>query len=257
MRTETGMRTRVIAAIALLFLPPNIARAQRSPQRDLAMPSYRTGLEYMRSESWDKAAEAFRKAIDTDPTFDMAFYALGKTNMSRRRYAEAVKALEKCRDLYQGRVGRQFANQLDAQRYRNDRLLELDELIREYRQRQQSIQGAETLRQLEERRRRLQDNLERGNNISIDASVPSFVSIALGSAYFRSGRLAEAEKEYKATIEADSRVGEAHSNLAALYLQTGRIEEAERAVKAAEKTGFRVNPVLKEDIAARKKAGSN
>ena len=49
---------------------------------------------------------------------------------------------------------------------------------------------------------------------------------------------------------------EAYSNLAVVYLQTGRFDEAERAVKSAEKVGFKVNPMLKEDIAAKKKAGS-
>ena len=69
------------------------------------------------------------------------------------------------------------------------------------------------------------------------------------------GRFPEAEREYKATIAADPKTGEAYSNLAVVYLQTGRFDEAERAVKSAEKVGFKVNPMLKEDIAAKKKAG--
>jgi Flp pilus assembly protein TadD len=68
------------------------------------------------------------------------------------------------------------------------------------------------------------------------------------------GRLADAEREYKATIAADPKTGEAYSNLAVVYLETGRFEEAERAVKAAEKAGFKVNPMLKDDIAAKKKS---
>ena len=84
--------------------------------------------------------------------------------------------------------------------------------------------------------------------MSISSSVPPFVSLALGSAYFRTGRMPEAEKEYKAAIDADAKMGEAHSNLAALYLQTGRIDEAEKSVKAAEKAGFKVNPALKDEI---------
>ena len=59
-------------------------------------------------------------------------------------------------------------------------------------------------------------------------SVPSFVSLALGSAFFRLGRLADAEREYKATIAADPKTGEAHSNLAVVYLQTGRFDDAEK-----------------------------
>ena len=89
--------------------------------------------------------------------------------------------------------------------------------------------------------------------MSLDTSVPSYVSLALGSAFFRLGRLADAEREYKATVAADPKTGEAYSNLAVVYLQTGRFDEAEKAVKAAEKTGFKVNPMLKDDIATRKK----
>jgi Flp pilus assembly protein TadD len=94
--------------------------------------------------------------------------------------------------------------------------------------------------------------------MSLSSPVAPFVSLALGSAYFRSERFADAEREYKAAAAADPKAGEAHNNLAALYLQTGRIDEAEKEVKAAEKTGFKVNPLLKDDVAkAKKKAGSD
>jgi len=46
----------------------------------------------------------------------------------------------------------------------------------------------------------------------------------------------------------NSKLGEAHNNLAVLYMQTGRKAEAEEAVKAAERARFRVHPQLKEDI---------
>jgi tetratricopeptide (TPR) repeat protein len=48
--------------------------------------------------------------------------------------------------------------------------------------------------------------------------------------------------------EVNSKLGEAHNNLAVVYLQTGRVAEAEAAIKTAEKAGFRVNPQLKDDI---------
>ena len=82
--------------------------------------------------------------------------------------------------------------------------------------------------------------------------VPTFVSLALGSAYFREARFIEAEREYRATVLADPKAGEAWNNLAALYLMTGRGEEAERAVASAEKVGYAVNPALKADIRKRK-----
>ena len=49
-------------------------------------------------------------------------------------------------------------------------------------------------------------------------------------------------------MSVNSRLGEAHNNLAVLYMQRGRKADAEAAVKAAERARFRVHPQLKEDI---------
>lgn len=252
------MRIRLACLMALIGVSAHLSAAQpqRNQNRSRAMGPYRIGLEEMRSEQWEKAAADFHNALDIDPTFEMAYYALGRSLMPQKKYAEAVTALAKCRDLYTEQAGRQFSNQQDAQQYRRERLTELDEAIRQYQQGPQTAQTSESIRQLTENRRLLQENLQRGTNISIEMSVPSFVSMALGSAYFRLGRLADAEREYKAAVAADPKTGEAYSNLAVVYLQTGRFDDAEKAVKSAEKTGFKVNPMLKDDIASRKKAGS-
>jgi predicted Zn-dependent protease len=99
----------------------------------------------------------------------------------------------------------------------------------------------------------LQETINRGTNLAIENTVPPYVSLSLGSALFRSGRLTDAEREYKAAIAADPKSGEAFSNLAVVYLETGRIDEADKAVKAAERVGFKVHPGLKDDISKRKK----
>ncbi len=90
------------------------------------------------------------------------------------------------------------------------------------------------------------------DSMSITSPVPPFVTVALGSAYFRAERFADAEREYRAAIAADPKLGEAHNNLAVAYLMTGRYAEAEQEVKAAEKAGFKVNPRLKDDIKNRR-----
>jgi tetratricopeptide (TPR) repeat protein len=227
---------------------------QRNQSRGRAMPAYKLGLEELRAERWDKAAESFQRAIDIDPEFEMAYYALGRATMPQKKYADAVAALSRCRDLYVSAASKSFSNQQEAQQYRRERLTELDEIIRGYQSATPNAQTSEAVRQLTERRRQLQENLQRGTDVSIEGSVPSFVSLALGSAFFRLGRLADAEREYKAAVAADPKTGEAYSNLAVVYLETARLDEAEKAVKAAEKVGFKVNPMLKEDIAAKKKA---
>jgi Flp pilus assembly protein TadD len=84
--------------------------------------------------------------------------------------------------------------------------------------------------------------------------TPAEVSLALGSAYFRSGEIMSAEREWKAAVAVNSRLGEAHNNLAALYAMTGRKEEAQESVKQAERSGYQVNPRLKSDIQALKES---
>jgi tetratricopeptide (TPR) repeat protein len=252
------MRIRVEPLVAVALLVSGLATAQTvqtNQARGRAMPQYKLGLEDLRAERWEKAAESFQRAIDIDPTFEMALYALGRATMPQKKYAEAVAALTRCRDLYSEQAGRQFSNQQDLQQYRRERLTELDELVRQLQSGPQTVQSSESLRQLTERRRQIQESLQHGTDVSIEMAVPSYVSLALGSAFFRLGRLADAEREYKATIAADPKTGEAYSNLAVVYLQTGRFDDAEKAVKSAEKIGFKVNPNLKEDIASRKKAG--
>ena len=60
--------------------------------------------------------------------------------------------------------------------------------------------------------------------------------------------MADAEREYRETLTADPKLGEAHNNLAVVCLLTGRFPEADVEIKAAEKAGFKVNPQLKEDV---------
>lgn len=250
------MQTRpVLSIVAAALLTAATLEAQSDTLRSRAMPPYRVGLENLRAEQWDKAERAFQNAIDIDTTFEMAYYGLGRSLLPQKRYADSVVAFSKCRDLYQAQSGRQFSNAQEAQRYRRDRILEVDENLRSLQTGPQSQRVQDQIRQLQIYRLTLQDAIQRGSNMTLGgaAIVPAFVSLSLGSALFRLGRLADAEREYKAAVEADPKVGEAHSNLAALYLETGRIREAEAAVKAAEKVGFKVNPMLKDDIAARKK----
>jgi tetratricopeptide (TPR) repeat protein len=111
---------------------------------------------------------------------------------------------------------------------------------------------------LNDRKRQLMDNLSRGNNITLGVAdaVPSYVTLSLGSAHFRTGNLAEAEKAYLESVATDPGAGEAHNNLAVVYYETGRYKEADKALRAAEKAGVKVHPELKAQITQKLKAGS-
>jgi tetratricopeptide (TPR) repeat protein len=243
------MRTATLAA--LLTLAGSSALAQINTERELARPHVATAWAFMREEAWAGAAKAFQQAIDIDRDFEGAYYGLGLASMRLKKYSDAIGAYLKCRDLYQAHAGKQFANRQDAQRYRQDRLTEIDDVIRQFSQGPQTQATQDRLRQLNQQRRDIQEYITRGNSLTIENSVPGFVHLALGSAYFRTEQWPDAEREYKAAIAVDPKSGEALNNLGVVYMQTGRYKEANEALKSAEKAGFKVHPQLKQEIKAK------
>jgi tetratricopeptide (TPR) repeat protein len=244
----------IVGALLVVVLRASGAHAQppARPERQRAQIQYRLGWESLRSEAFEAALKSFQQAIDIDPTFTLAYYGLGKADMGLRRYADAATAFRTCRDMYVAEGGAKFSGQFDATRQRQDRLTELRDLARQYSTGPQTQQSADAQRQIQNAIRQTQDDAMRGINVNIDAAAPAFVSLALGSAYFRAGRLDDAEREYKATLTADAKAGEAHNNLAVVYMETGRLDESTKEIALAEKAGFRVNPEFKKELAARK-----
>jgi len=241
-------RAIVVAAILLAGAG---AYGQARPERDRARPFFLTAQGLMRSEQYPEAAKSFQQAIDIDREFEDAYYGLGLANMRMRNYAEALTNYTRCRDLYQAIAGKQFTSTQEAQRYRQNRLTEIDESIRTYQSGPQTTQSQDAVQRLQQQKREIQDHISRGSDMSITNTVPSFVSLALGSAYFRLQKWPDAEREYRAALAANPKSGEAYNNLAVVYLQTGRFKEADDAVKAAEKAGYNVHPQLKQDIKAK------
>jgi tetratricopeptide (TPR) repeat protein len=248
-------RTLLLSALIALSLAA-LSAAQANQARQRALPMYREGWTFMRAESWAEAAKAFQQAIDLDPQFEDAYYSLGRASMGLKRYDAAIEAYRKCESLYREMSARQFSNSQDAQRYRQDRITEIDESIRQLQSGQLTQTVSERLRQLQEQRRQIQQNMSRGTNVSVTATVPAFVPLALGSAYFRAQRLDEAEQSYKLATQIDPKAGEAWSNLAVVYFETNRLDDAEQAIKSAERAGFKVHPGLKDDIKKKKGSGT-
>jgi len=235
-------------------------RAQQTPNRESsarerAREPYTAGLEQMRREDFAAARKSFEAAIAIEPTFELAHFMLGRVHLAQKEFAPAAAALTRARDLYVAQAGRQFANKQEAQRHRRERIAEIEGLINNLQGvTPQTFQIREQIRQLEERKRQVED-LDRAKDLTPEQVVPAFVSLSLGSAHFRQGKLAEAEQAYLAAVAADPKTGEAHNNLAVVYLQTGRYAQAKAAVRAAERAGVKVHPELKAEINA--KAGGN
>jgi tetratricopeptide (TPR) repeat protein len=243
----------LLVVVLALVASVSPAVGQTPGDRQKARVANKAGWDYMKAESFEKAVKEFQQSIEFDPTFEMSFYGLGRAHLALKQFVSAISALSRCRDLYIAQVGRQFANQQEAQRYRQDRITELDDMIRQLQSAPPTLAIQDQLRQVQEHKRQLQEVITRGNNITITSEVPAWVSLSLGSAYFRAGKLADAETEYKAGISADSRSGEAHSNLAVVYLETERFADALNAINNAKKTGFKVNPELEKAIRDRAK----
>jgi Tfp pilus assembly protein PilF len=241
-----------VGAAAAQTLPPDTLR---HTARERAQDPYKRGMDHIRREDYPAALREFQAAVDIDESFEMAHYMIGRADLALRSYTAAVQALTRARDLYLSQGTTQFTSDQERQRFRRERINSLEVSIDALKSGPQSRAVRENIRQLEEQKRQIED-MDRARGIGTGPSVPAFVSLSLGSAYFRSGRMADAEREYKAAVAADPKSGEALSNLAVVYLESGRIDEADKAVKAAERTGFTVHPGLKDDIKKRKEKGS-
>ena len=243
----------VIRSLMVALVSACTAVAQTPADRNKARTQNRLGWDYMKGEQFESAVRAFQSAVDTDPTFEMPWYGLGRAHLALKQFVSATSALERCRALYEQQAGRHFTNQQEAQRFRQDRLMEIDEMIRQVQAGPQTLQRQDQMRQLQEQRRQVQESITRGSSVTIEGSTPAWVSLSLGSAYFRSGNLENAERAFKAAVDADRRSGEALSNLAVVYFETERFDLALSSIEAAKKTGFRVNPELERTIRARLK----
>lgn len=236
------MASKLIALTILLStvsVKPAFAQFASDQDRREALYHYREGQELMSAERFERAAEAFRKSIERDRLLTLAHHSLGEAYMALRRYPSAIQAFVGARDAFETLHRLSQRNQQEVERRRDDEIRELREII---------PRTVSVLRRIG-LEARVQE-LERQRTINDSAAFvpPAELSLALGSAYFRNGRLEDAEREWRAAVAVNPGMGEAYNNLAALYAMTGRKREAEEAVKAAEKTRFRVNPQLKEDI---------
>ena len=246
------MRGVLLFLTTCILVLPSAASGQRAPISNLnlerARAHYTAAWEHMQSEKFDRAAAEFQLATDFDPKFAMAWYGLGRAHMALKLYRQAVQNLVVCRDLFSAETSRQYNAQADANRARQDRLLELQDMRSSYLKGPATNQSRDMVRLIENQIRMTTDAFNRDVTVSIEEHVPAFVSLALGSAYFRTEQFDKAERAYKDAIRADDSVGAAHNNLAVLYLMRERVDAADSELKAAEKAGLFVDPDLKEAV---------
>ena len=174
--------------------------------------------------------------------------------MATRRYQDAVKAYLDSRAAFTAGIAAERFDGAAMDRRLRDQLQAVKEYGRTL-QRGSQTQNPGLAAAIERNRedvRQLEARLNRSTSGSAPP-VPAGLSMALGSAYYRTQNVQAAEREYLEAIKVEPTFGEAHNNLAVVYMITGRYDQAEQEIALAEKSGFQVSPRLKEDLKSRRK----
>lgn len=247
----------MLKAVVLVAAMAPAASPGATPDEREAMRHYRTGQHALANERYEEAVAEFQAATKLDPILVPAHYGLGQAHMALKQYPDAVRAFTRCEEAFHQEVANSLTDRMAAERRIDDYIKALEDDLRFLQRmangtnsdaaRAEQAAGIkeEQIRSLRGRRNRTTEGPE---------PTPAWLSLALGSAYFRNSDLAHAEQSYAKALQVDASLGEAHNNLAVVYLLTGRVAQAETEVQSAEKSGFKVNPQLKKDIAARKQA---
>jgi tetratricopeptide (TPR) repeat protein len=252
---RTKVEPELLLGILLLAIAAPSQAAVGGDNRREALEHYRAGEAALSSEHYDEAVVEFQKAISIDPLLVMAHYGLGQAHMALKDYPAAVRAYLNCRKAFHEDLASRYQSEMEWGRRIDDQISALQDQIgilssgrpNSGSQRPLSSVNVTNLQQQIDTLR-----ARRKVGASVVVKTPPWISVALGSAYFRSNELTDAEREYKAALDADPKIGEAHNNLAVVQMLTGRLEEAEQELKLAEKAGFHVNPGLKKDLQKRK-----
>jgi tetratricopeptide (TPR) repeat protein len=239
-----------LTAMALGFLSVAAVGAQdklAERQHQEAREHYRKGEALMIEESFEKAAAEFRMATRLDPDYTLAHYSLGQASMVLKRYGDAATAYEACRDTIEARSMLDVRLRGESRQERIDELRDIEAALLRWG----GPEGPPTMTtmRMRERKRLLEQQQEKDSVNTVE--IPPELSISLGSAYFRLGRLEDSEREYLAAISEGDKTGAAHNNIAVIYMMTERFDEAKKSVLWAEEAGFRVDPRFKDDLEKR------
>jgi tetratricopeptide (TPR) repeat protein len=240
----------LIAACCVLTLAPAMPGAQiidDKNKRD-AREHYHRGRELMYTERFLEAVGEFRQAVRLDPLLTLAHFDLGRSLMALKNYERAATAFIGCRNAYQQLSALDRTQAAEVDQRREEEVRELRDHIRAVQSGQikSSFTQVQIVTKLEERIRELDGLRQRG--VAGGDAVPAEVFLSLGSAYFRQGKMPDAEREWQTAVDRRPNFGEAHNNLAVLYLMTQRLAQARQEIGLAEKSGYSVNPNLKRDI---------
>jgi tetratricopeptide (TPR) repeat protein len=248
---------------ALLLLLASSAPAWQQPatlaesrETREAMVHYSAGIRALESEHYREAVDEFHAAVQLDGRLVIAHYGLGQAYMALKEYPEAVRAYLGCRRAFDEDARDEVDHRSGWEQRRNSEIRAIEDQLAIAEsgapgggglpQRPTAFSAGNPTR-LRQQLDSLRTRQSRAATGALD--TPPWISVALGSAYFRNGAVADAEREYLAALKVDPTVAEAHFNLAVLYLSTNRADDATRELAVVEESGMNVPEDLRADIA--------
>ncbi len=248
--------TLFLAVLGLALAPRHGPAADDRDYKE-AVKHVREGQKALNSERWDEAEEEFRIATQLAPLLVGGHYGLGQTYMATKRYTDAVQAYEAAEQAFHDQQAEGLTNRLEFQKRLDDQIKALQD-DNNSAQLQTGGPNAERIQRAVDRNSEQIRTLQglKNRDVTQHEPTPYWLSLALGSAYFRDQKLKKAEEAYRAAVEVKPDLGEAHLNLSVVYMLTSRLDLAEQEVALAEENGVQVPQGLKDDIAKRKAGGS-
>jgi tetratricopeptide (TPR) repeat protein len=237
-------------ALAQQITVPDFRMQVPSQQAVEAQKKLKEAQKKLAEDEFVEAAKQFEAVLAMDPSLMMAYHGLGTARMALKEYPAAVTAFENAKGAFLARADEYRKRAQDNEATRIARIRELEEKLRNTPE--SSSTGANRLDTLarQEWQAELAGLQSASRSGSGTAGPPPGLLLSLGSAYFRTGRIADAEREYRAAIEANPKLGEARVNLAVVLLMTGKPAEAKEQIAEAKKAGAKVPPGLEKDIDA-------
>jgi tetratricopeptide (TPR) repeat protein len=243
----------VLAAVISIVMYAGTSVQGLTPREQAAASNhFKAGMQALASERWDRAETEFRAAIKIDPLYDAAFYGLGQLYMIKKQYDDAIRAYQDSRNAFKASAEARATDKVSTDRRIRDQIQAINDYVRSLER--AGARGNPNLAADLQRQRVRIRQLEAQLTLSAGSmpDIPAGLSLAIGSAFFRTGNFFEAEREYLEAVRVDPGFGEAHNNLAVVYLLTNRLDLAEREIALAEKAGFKVSPDLKADLKKRR-----
>ena len=240
--TATGLRAGPLIAADTCTQPIPAARKE-------ALAAYEAGRDLILAEKWEEAAAQLEAATRLDSTVPLAHYGLGQARLALKKAPEALAAFLECRAAYRCVFASPDARAV-LERMRQEEEGALREAIgrlEKDRTLRFAIKGKEANRTEEpsigEVRRRIHAMETRLDELSKSRgrlpAEPPELAFALGNAYFQSGLLPDAEREFQAALAARPDWGDVHHNLGVVLMAAGRLDEAEAEVRKGERQGYR------------------